>query len=65
MFRPFLIFAAVFGMIFAVIWAASFTGYFDKARVQRITRVAVVGAVTAFFTIAVVIFLLGLEHTIF
>ena len=65
MIRAFIVFALLFGGIFSLIWLASFTGYFDKARVKRILRVVMVAAATIFFTIAAVAFIFGLEHTVF
>lgn len=63
--RAFVVFAVLFSTIFTLIWLASFTGYFDKARVKRIRRVVMVAGIAIFFTIAVVVFIFGLEHTIF
>jgi len=65
MVRVFTVFAVLFSSIFTLIWLASFTGYFDKARVKRIRRVGLVASATIFFTVAAVGLIFGLEHTIF
>lgn len=65
MVRTFLLFGCLFGLIFCLIWAASFTNYFDKARVRKIGRVFAITAGAILIAFAVITFLFALEHTVF
>lgn len=65
MVRAFLLFGSVFGFIFALIWAASFTNYFDKDRIRKIVRVFAIAAAAILVAFAIMAFLFALEHTVF